>query len=128
MLKCKHENGLRFSVDIRGFKIFTDVRPEKGGEDSAPEPPEYMHAALLTCTATYFLFYCNQHNIPSEGFEVSIDMEAAEAPPRIAKYYLMFKFPPDFPEKRKKAAKAYMNACPVGNTLKSGCEIEHVFM
>ena len=128
IIKCKHERGVRFSVDIRGFKIYSDLLVDQGGDDSAPEPIEYMHAALLTCTATYFLLYCKQHDLDPQGFEISIDTESEKAPSRISKYYLLFKYPPDFPEKRKRGAKAYMNACSVGNTLKAGCEIEHVFM
>ncbi|GAB4153000.1 MAG: hypothetical protein Kow00107_03440 [Planctomycetota bacterium] len=127
MIVAKFDKNCRLSCRIRDFTIYSDVRPASGGDDTAPEPPEYTAASLAMCVGTYFVFYCNQHDLDPCGFEVSVEPEVAEAPKRFVKYTVNFTFPPEFPEARKKAAKAFATACPVGNTLERGCTVEFNF-
>ena len=127
MISCKIIEGLVLDVDIRGFSVKTDCQPDKGGENTQPEPPELMHASLLTCTATFFLFFCRQHELDPTGVDFSLDFESAEAPKRITKYDIHVKFPENFPEDQLKRAKAYIKSCPVANTLKRGAEINYDF-
>ena len=66
-------NGFRSSIEARQFRFFADEPEALGGEDSAPNPVEYLLAALATCQEVTYRLYADALGIPVDGISISLD-------------------------------------------------------
>jgi putative redox protein len=66
---------LRQEVRIRQHRLAGDESPEIGGEDTAPNPHEYLLAALGNCTSMTLLIYARRKGFPLE--KVTVELEDA---------------------------------------------------
>jgi uncharacterized OsmC-like protein len=64
--------GLHSEVSVRQFTLDVDEPPELGGSDRAPNPVEYVLAALATCQEITYRLYADALGIPLEGVSVKI--------------------------------------------------------
>jgi len=64
---------LRQDVRIRHHRLTGDEYPEIGGEDTAPNPHEFLLAALGNCTSMTLLVYARRKGFPLE--KVTVDLE-----------------------------------------------------
>lgn len=67
---------LAFSVKTREFTVQSDVTVQLGGDNSAPDPHQYMEVALASCTAITVMMYAKRKAIPLEDINVSIHITA----------------------------------------------------
>ena len=65
--------GLESEVDIRQFRIQVDEPEDLGGGDQAPNPVEYLLAALASCQEITYRLYADALGIPLK--EVSVALE-----------------------------------------------------
>jgi putative redox protein len=68
-------DGLNSSVAIRQFHVGVDEPPGLGGEDKAPNPVEYVLAALGSCQEITYRLYADSLGIPLNG--VSVELKGA---------------------------------------------------
>ncbi len=66
-------NGFKSAIEARQFRFFADEPEALGGEDSAPNPVEYLLAALATCQEVTYRLYADALGIPVDGISISLD-------------------------------------------------------
>lgn len=64
---------LRQEVRIRHHRLAGDESPESGGEDTAPNPHEFLLAALGNCTSMTLLVYARRKGFPLDKVRVELD-------------------------------------------------------
>jgi uncharacterized OsmC-like protein len=109
--------GMKFRTKVREHEIFSDVTPDKGGQDEAPSPPELLVAALGSCIGIYANFYAQRHNISLEGMKIEVDWEIADNPKRIGEIISRIFLPAGIPEQHKQPLLKFAGACLVHQTL-----------
>jgi putative redox protein len=67
------QQNLRQEVRIRHHRLTGDEAPEIGGEDTAPNPHEFLLAALGTCTSMTLLVYARRKAFPLEKVVVELE-------------------------------------------------------
>ena len=65
-------DGLNSAVAIRQFSVGVDEPPGLGGQDSAPNPVEYILAALGSCQEITYRLYADALGIPLNGVSVQL--------------------------------------------------------
>ena len=65
-------DGFRSEVQARQFQINADEPEALGGEDTAPNPVEYLLAALSTCQEITYRLYADALGIPVDGISVKL--------------------------------------------------------
>jgi putative redox protein len=116
-----HEDGLKFTADIRGHRILVD-QPEGTGEDAGPMPLELLGASLGTCVALYVQQFCAARDLPYEGFRVEVDAQGAKG--RIGRYDVRVLMPTPLPAEYAALLDRVARSCPAHNTLAHGAEID----
>jgi uncharacterized OsmC-like protein len=65
--------GFQSSVQTRQFRFHADEPESIGGEDSAPNPVEYLLASLATCQEVTYRLYADALGIPVDGISVKVE-------------------------------------------------------
>ena len=65
-------DGLNSSVAIRQFSVAVDEPPALGGQDTAPNPVEYILAALGSCQEITYRLYADALGIPLPAVSVQL--------------------------------------------------------
>ncbi|MGA2291191.1 OsmC family protein [Bradyrhizobium sp.] len=65
-------NGVDSTVAIRQFSVGVDEPPGLGGQDAAPNPVEYILAALGSCQEITYRLYADALGIPLNGVSVQL--------------------------------------------------------
>ena len=65
-------NGLNSTVAIHQFGVGVDEPPGLGGQDTAPNPVEYILAALGSCQEITYRLYADALGIPLNGVSVQL--------------------------------------------------------
>ena len=61
-------------IEVRQHRLLADVDTISGGEDSGPNPHEYLAAALGTCTAMTMQMYAQRKQWTLENTEVVVNI------------------------------------------------------
>jgi putative redox protein len=69
-------NKLAFEVKTSDFKVNSDVNEKLGGDNTAPNPHQYLEVSLASCTAITVMMYAKRKAIPLEDINVSIQITA----------------------------------------------------
>jgi len=67
---------LAFEIKTREFLVKSDVTTQLGGDNSAPDPHQYLEVALASCTAITMMMYAKRKAIPLEDVNVTINITA----------------------------------------------------
>ncbi|AZZ35495.1 hypothetical protein CIK05_01320 [Bdellovibrio sp. qaytius] len=67
---------LKCEVKTREFLVNSDVSVQLGGDNSAPDPHQYLEVALASCTAITVMMYAKRKAIPLEDIDVSVHITA----------------------------------------------------
>jgi uncharacterized OsmC-like protein len=65
--------GFQSAVQARQFRFHTDEPEALGGGDTAPNPVEYLLAALGTCQEVTYRLYADALGIPLDGVSVKLE-------------------------------------------------------
>ncbi|MGY2805931.1 putative redox protein [Bradyrhizobium sp. USDA 4506] len=65
-------DGINSSVTVRQFNVSVDEPPALGGKDTAPNPVEYILAALGSCQEITYRLYADAIGIPLNGVSVKL--------------------------------------------------------
>ena len=66
-------NGFKSAIEARQFRFFADEPVTLGGKDSAPNPVEYLLAALASCQEVTYRLYADALDIPVDEISISLD-------------------------------------------------------
>lgn len=115
-------NTLAYDVKLPEFLIRVDVKESSGGTNTAPDPHEYLEAALAGCTAITVQMYANRKNIPLESVDVKITItkEGKEG----NEIRREVKFLGNLTDEQKASLFAIAEKCPIHRFLERGAKIE----
>jgi putative redox protein len=117
MMVVKHENGVSSSINVRGHTVVADAPPAMGGQDRGPTPVDLLAGSLGACIAFYVARYCQQANVPYEGFEVDLDYVHDREAHCVPELSAVVRMPEGFPKEREAALLKVARGCTVHNTL-----------
>lgn len=117
------DQGLAFSLQVRGHKLRSDLPPDKGGADQGPTPPELLLAALAACSGMFAAMFANREGLSPEGITAVAEADAASSPMRLENFRVRVRFP-HLPEDKRAKALAFMESCLVGNALKTQNQVQ----
>lgn len=125
LLTIKKEEGLAFSVKIRGHKFIVDMPKEYGGEDKGPSPADLLVSALGSCMAMHMALYGQTAGLSCAGLELNLvyNMTDEGGKKRIANITVDIHMPQDMKSREAAFLRAGQN-CLVRNTLEKCPEID----
>ena len=114
-LRVIHEDGDRFTVQIRGHSLTVDQPESDGGTDFGPQPTELFVASLASCVAHYGRRFLRRHGLPDQ---VTVDAEwtMASSPTRVGSISVSVAAP-GLPSEREPRFAKVIEHCTVHNTL-----------
>jgi len=104
---------LKVEASYKGFRVMTDQPVYSGGEGSAPSPFDLFLISIATCAGYYFLAFCQERKISTEGAKVIMSMEKDPEKKMIGRLWIDLFLPASFPEKYKEAVKKAVDSCSV---------------
>ena len=72
-VESRLNSGFNTTVKTRQFSFDADEPEELGGTDQAPNPVEYLLAALSTCQEITYRLYADAMRIPVDGISVKLE-------------------------------------------------------
>jgi putative redox protein len=125
LITIKHEEGLAFSVKIRGHKFLVDMPKDSGGEDKGPSPADLLVSALGSCLAMHMALYGNTIGLSCAGLELNLVYNIAEeaGKKRIANITVDIHMPKSMEPKEAAFLRAGQN-CLIRNSLEKCPEID----
>jgi putative redox protein len=109
--------GVRLEVLARGHRIVVDQPKEEGGEDCGMTPVELFVGSLGACIGYYAVRFCQRHRMPTEGLNVAMSWEYAEAPHRIGAMTARVHFPGKLDPKMKERLQKVLEGCTVHESI-----------
>ncbi|HET7310759.1 MAG TPA: OsmC family protein [Mycobacteriales bacterium] len=116
----RHEWNDRFSLDIRGHRLYVDQPEGDGGDDTAPTPTELLVASLASCVAFYARRYLSRHGLREEGLAVTAEFTMSSRPARVGHIDVHLTLPAGISSERRMALLAVASHCTVHNSLIDG--------
>jgi len=114
------KEGYAFEMKVGKFKILVDVEEEKGGKNSAPNPHDYLEAALAGCTTITLQMYAKRKNIPLEYADVRVRITSEGNSNEITRE---IRFIGELEDAQKKRLVDIAEKCPVHKFLAAGSKI-----
>jgi putative redox protein len=65
-----------FQIKVREFLVTSDVSTDLGGQNSAPDPHDYLQVALTACTAITLQMYAKRKSLPLDYADVKVKITA----------------------------------------------------
>lgn len=113
-------NKLTFEVKSRKFTVNTDVVEKLGGDDSAPDPHQYVEIALASCTAITVTMYAKRKGIPLDDINVSIHITAEGEVNAISRSVQLIG---NLTQEQKDSLMMIADKCPIHKFLSRGAQI-----
>lgn len=104
------------------------MSPEEGGRDAGPNPVELMACSVGSCIATMLQGYCDEQGYTDGDVGVSLTLELADEPKRMAGVVIDVELPRDWPEEKRDEAKRVVEAFPVPETLRNPPRVDIDFL
>lgn len=124
-IECKTESPGEYPqvLRVRSHVFRTDVGPNAGSTDSAPDAHDYFDGALAACKALTAVWYAKRHGIPLERVESHVERDGREE--RRGKYRLRVRvaFHGPLSDEQRMALHRAVGACPV-HKLMTTAEVE----
>jgi len=127
LISVTRQSDLQFCINVRGHQVATDMSVQDGGGDRGPSPVELLAGSLGSCIAMMVQSYCQTHGYEGD-VGVSLTVELADKPKRIANLVIDLELPESVPEDKKEVIKRVAQRCPIHETLKNppGLDIDVV--
>jgi len=121
-VESTHRTGpLDFEIIVSGHKLLADVTEKLGGGNKAPDPHDYLQAALAACTAITVQMYANRKGIPLKSSDVKVQITEEGTENKILR---QINFVGDLTEEQKKLLLTIAEKCPIHRFLERGAKIE----
>jgi putative redox protein len=106
-----------FDVRVRRHVVTSDMAPGDGGQDAGFAPVELLAGSLGACIAIMVQSYCDTHGYTDGEVAVSMTLELADDPKRIAAIVADVELPQGVPEDRMAAVRRVAEQCVIHHTL-----------
>jgi len=127
LITVSRKEGRAYSVRVRGHDVTCDMSEQEGGSDAGPSPSELLACSLGTCIAIMVQSYCDRHGYADGQVDVSLTLELADEPKRVAGFIVDVELPGDVPENRMAAIRRIAEHCPVHATLTDSPRVDMEF-
>jgi uncharacterized OsmC-like protein len=117
LITVSRRAGLAFEVTVRGHTVACDMVPADGGCDEGPAPVELLAGSLGACVAMMVQKYCETCVDTVGDVGVSLTLELADHPKRIAAIIADVELPDGVPEDRRIAVRRVAEQCVIHETL-----------
>ena len=117
LITVERKSGLEFEIQLRGHTVRTDMSVKDGGTDAGPAPAELLASSLGACVAMMVQAYCDTHGYTDGDVGVSLTLELADDPKRIAGIVIDVDLPEGFPDERRDAVMRVAEHCVIHGTL-----------
>ncbi len=117
LISITRESGLEFDVRVRGHSVRTDMSEADGGHDRGPSPSELLAGSLGACVAMMVQRYCDRHGHTDGDVAVSLTLELAEDPKRVAAIVADVELPRDVPAAELVVVRRIAEKCVIHGTL-----------
>ncbi len=117
LITIERESGLEFDIQVRGHTVRADMSARDGGQDGGPAPAELLAGSLGACIAMMVQAYCDTHGYTDGDVSVSLTLELADDPKRIAGIVIDVDLPEGFPDDRRVAVQRVAEHCVIHGTL-----------
>jgi putative redox protein len=118
LITVTRQSGLAFSIRIRDHVLTSDMSPAEGGRDTGPNPVELLACSVGSCIATMAQGYCDERGYRDGDVGVSLTLELAADPKRIAALVVDVELPKGVPESAKDEVRYLIERFPVPETLR----------
>lgn len=107
----------RQRIRVGAHDIFADVKPDVGGEDTAPDPHELLDSSLAACTAITLSMFAKRRGMPLES--INIDIERDDSKEKAGEYNLAMtiNFVGALTEEQRAQLLAIVEKCPLHKLL-----------
>ena len=119
-------NGEQYTSHIRvhQHEFLVDEPLEKGGEDMAPAPGDYLCAALASCTAITLRMYVQRKKWNVEQIKVTVNLALVkETSSGNNTFFCELNFKGDLDDEQQKRLLIIANSCPLHKLLSKPSEI-----
>jgi putative redox protein len=117
LITINRREGLAFDIRVRHHEVTSDMSPGDGGTDAGLAPVELLAGSLGACIAMMVQQYCQRHGYTDGQTSVSLTLEMADSPKRVAGFVVDVELPKGVPEDRKEVIRRMAERCPVHATL-----------
>ena len=117
LITVDRETGRQFTVKVRGHEVSSDLPAQDGGRDAGMAPAEMLAGSLGACIAMMVQAYCDTHGYTDGDVGVSLTLELADDPKRIAGIVIDVDLPEGFPDDRRDAVMRVAEHCVIHGTL-----------
>jgi len=117
LISIERKSGLEFEIQVRGHTFSADMSEADGGADGGPAPAELLASSLGACVAMMVQAYCDTHGYTDGDVGVSLTLELADNPKRIAAIIIDVDLPEGFPDERREAVERVADLCVIHGTL-----------
>ena len=124
LITVTRKHGLEFAARVRGHVITTDMSAAEGGRDAGPNPVELLACSVGSCIATMLQGYCSEHGYTAGDVGVSLTLELATDPKRIAALVVDVELPRGMPDAARGDIKRIIDAFPVPETLRNPPQLD----
>ena len=124
LITVERKDGKEYTVRLRGHDLTSDMSQKEGGSDAGPSPIELLGCALGTCIAIMVQSYCDRQGYTDGQVDVSLTLELADEPKRVAGFIVDVELPGDVPENRMAAIRRIAEHCPVHATLSNSPRVD----
>ena len=119
LITVARKAGLEFALHVRGHEVTSDLSEKDGGRDAGPSPVELFAGSLGACIAVMVQGYCERHGYTDGDVGVSLTLELADAPKRVAGIVVDVELPQGVPEDKREVIKRMAQRCPIHETLRN---------
>ena len=109
-----------YELDVKGFKVRTDIEENIGGANQAPDPHDYLQVALASCTAITLQLYAKRKGFPLDSVDVKIRITEEGARNVIQREVRLLG---DLTPEQKQNLMAIAEKCPIHKFLEKGAQI-----
>jgi uncharacterized OsmC-like protein len=127
LITVERKDGLAFAIRVRGHVITSDMSAAEGGRDAGPNPVELLACSVGSCIATMVQGYCDAHGYTSGDVGVSLTLELATDPKRIAALVVDVALPQGMPDAARQDVKRMIDGFPVPETLRHPPQLDVEF-
>ena len=117
LITIERKSGLEFEIQVRGHSLVADMSVDDGGQDGGLAPAELFASSLGACVAMMVQAYCDTHGYTDGNVGVSLTLELADDPKRIASIVIDVDLPDGFPDDRRDAVQRVAEHCVIHGTL-----------
>ena len=119
-------NGVQYTshIQVHQHEFLVDEPLEKGGEDTAPAPGDYLCAALASCTAITLRMYVQRKKWNVEQIKVTVNLTLGkETSSGNNTFFCELNFKGDLDDEQQKRLLVIANSCPLHKLLSKPSEI-----